>query len=200
MKKQLSMRIAAALLVVLLMTTGLTSGTFAKYASSANAADAARVAKWSFDVGTGNNFVATKTFAFDLFETVYDTVLQNGASVADEDVKNSTIAPGTQGSFDLVITNTSEVDSRLKLQFDWNELSDYITFQHTVVDTEGTEMIANEGFYAVPIGKTITCTVSWLWPYHQSNHQDLADTTVGKKSIDDRQFTVSATVTAEQVD
>jgi len=200
MKKKLSMRIASCLLIALLMSTCLTSGTFAKYTSSAAANDAARVAKWSFDVGSGNNFVANKTFAFDLFETVNDTLLQNGALVADTDVQNSRIAPGTQGSFDLVMTNTSEVESRVKLAFDWNSLDDYITFQYSVVDTENVPMDANGDYYAVPIGKTIICKVTWVWPYHTTDTQDTADSIAGAKPLENRQFAVSATVTAEQVD
>ena len=200
MKKKLSMRIASCLLIALLMTTCLTSGTFAKYTSSSTANDAARVAKWSFTVGDGNNIGATKTFAFDLFETIKDTVLQDGALVPDADVRSDKIAPGTQGSFDLVMTNTSEVLSRVKIGFDWNGLDEYITFQYSVVDSENAPMADTDGYYPVPIGKTITCKVTWVWPYHTTTDQDTADSTVGAKPLEGRQFAVTATVKAEQVD
>ena len=197
MKKKLSMRIASCLLIALLMTTGLTSGSFAKYVSAETAHDAARVARWAFDV-SGSNMVANKTFAFDLFETVNDTLLQNGALAPDDDVQSGMIAPGTQGSFALVMTNTSEVEARIKLDFNWNTLSEYITFQHSVVDSANAPMTAQDGYYSVPIGKTITCNITWVWPYHTTDTQDTADSAVG--ALDDRQFAVSATVTAEQVD
>ena len=58
MKKNYSMRIASMLLVLVLLTTCVISGTFAKYVTSGSATEQARVAKW------GVEFSASTTEAF----------------------------------------------------------------------------------------------------------------------------------------
>lgn len=49
MKKNKAMRLASALMVLTLLTTCVISSTFAKYTTSANGEDSARVAKWGFE-------------------------------------------------------------------------------------------------------------------------------------------------------
>jgi hypothetical protein len=63
MKKNKMMRLASLLLVCVLLTTSVISGTFAKYTTSYTANDTARVAKWGFDQAT---------LSFDLFAATYD--------------------------------------------------------------------------------------------------------------------------------
>ena len=48
MKKNRMMRLAAFLLVCVLLTTSVISGTYAKYVSTTTDSDSARVAKWGF--------------------------------------------------------------------------------------------------------------------------------------------------------
>ena len=82
MKKNKMMRLASALLIAVLLSTSVISGTFAKYTSSANATDKARVAYW----GWGSD----STIEFDLFDGQYDNVKsENGDNV---------VAPGTSKS------------------------------------------------------------------------------------------------------
>ncbi|MDE6767712.1 MAG: hypothetical protein K2J35_05915, partial [Eubacterium sp.] len=50
MKKNKMMRIASALLVLCLLTTCVISGTFAKYVTSNDGSDSARVAKFGVSV------------------------------------------------------------------------------------------------------------------------------------------------------
>ena len=64
MKKNTMMRLAAILLVSVLLTTSVIGGTFAKYTTSDNATDNARVAKWGIKVELG----AQKN---DMFKTEY---------------------------------------------------------------------------------------------------------------------------------
>ena len=54
MKKNKMMRIASVLLVAVILTTCAISGTFAKYVSSADSSDSARVAYWGFNPATMN--------------------------------------------------------------------------------------------------------------------------------------------------
>lgn len=84
MKKNRMMRIASVLLVAVLLSTCVISGTFAKYTTSATASDAARVAKWGFN--------ATTFSIEDLFVAAYDD------SVASANGTDNVIAPGTKGS------------------------------------------------------------------------------------------------------
>lgn len=83
MKKNRTMRAAALLLALTLMTSCFVGGTFAKYTSSATGEDSARVAYWGFgDTSTLN--------LGGLFSTDYtDVKSKNGDDV---------IAPGTKGS------------------------------------------------------------------------------------------------------
>lgn len=83
MKKNRMMRTAAVLLVAVLLTTSVISGTFAKYTTSASSWDSARVANWGFE--RTNSMDLT-----NLFLGSYTNVASNNG----DDV----IAPGTEGS------------------------------------------------------------------------------------------------------
>jgi len=84
MKKNRMMRLASVLLVLVLLTTSVISGTFAKYVTTVSNEDSARVARWGF---TGENADIAIT---DLFTTAYDSTTDASVS-SDVDV----IAPGT---------------------------------------------------------------------------------------------------------
>ncbi len=93
--KRNSMRIAALLLVLVLLTTAAVGGTFAKYVSKAENTDQARAAYWGFDATNRNKNV------FNLFDPEYvnkDKVTVKSADGAD------VYAPGTKGetSIDFV--------------------------------------------------------------------------------------------------
>ena len=112
MKKNKTMRLAAILLVCVLLTTSVISGTFAKYTSEATGSDSARVAKWAFEVNDAA-ITATNSFKFDLFNTVYEV----GTTADDVDVKDTEtiIAPGTEGQFAIVLENLSEVTASYEI-------------------------------------------------------------------------------------
>lgn len=84
MKKNKAMRLASALMVLTLLTTCVISSTFAKYTTSANGEDSARVAKWGFEADDDSIVLD------DLFAKVY-------TSANDDKV----IAPGTENSVDF---------------------------------------------------------------------------------------------------
>ena len=94
MKKNRMMRLASILLVCVLLTTSVISGTFAKYTTSASSEDSARVANWGFE--RTNSMDLT-----DLFLSSYENVnSENGDDV---------IAPGTSGqtSFQFAYDETN---------------------------------------------------------------------------------------------
>ena len=86
MKKNRMMRLASILLVCVLLTTSVISGTFAKYVTQSGSQDTARVAKWGF--------TDTATISLDnLFDDVYDG--ENGIQGVTVDGTDNIIAPGT---------------------------------------------------------------------------------------------------------
>lgn len=114
MKKNRMMRLASGLLVAVLATTSMISGTYAKYVTKTTAADTARVAKWGVEVS------ATTA----LFEEKYATDDKTGTfkfagdySVDANDDKD-VIAPGTKGSMVFSVTGTPEVAVNVKVEFD----------------------------------------------------------------------------------
>jgi hypothetical protein len=102
MRKNKMMRLASALLVAVLLTTCAISGTFAKYVTSADADDTARVAKWG----------VTASVTGSAFATVY-AMDDAGAYFTNSVVSSTTdklVAPGTDGKFTgVALTGTPEV-------------------------------------------------------------------------------------------
>lgn len=90
MKKNYVMRFAAVLLVLVLLSTCVVSGTFAKYVTKDDATDTARVAKWGVTVAVEASEAA-----------VLDT---NGGAAETEIITNTgeLLAPGTKGTFATV--------------------------------------------------------------------------------------------------
>ena len=103
MKKNKMMRIASVLLVAVLLSTCAISGTFAKYTSEATATATATVAKWDIKLDS-NAFEDTATF--NLAETWTDT---RTATRDDDYVTEKRLAPGTEGSFNFTLQNSSDV-------------------------------------------------------------------------------------------
>ena len=104
MKKNSTMRVAALLMTLTLVTTCFVGATFAKYVTSAEAkANTARVAQWGVTIsGVGE----------DLFKTSYDnTVLAATIDGAQDEV----VAPGTANSTGITfsLTGTPEVDTAI---------------------------------------------------------------------------------------
>lgn len=117
MKKNKMMRAASVLLVAVLLTTSIISGTFAKYVTSGDVSDSARVAK----------FGVTVTSSGKLFDKTYFNVnndksnLPGGTTTETDDntvltveATENVVAPGTKGPdadpLTLSVTGKPEVD------------------------------------------------------------------------------------------
>ena len=224
MKKNRMMRAASALLVAVLMTTCTISGTFAKYISSANGSDNARVAAW----GVGVTAYGEEVFVEDYKNAAGGNVAATGAmgevitvssSVDDEDV----IAPGTKGTLGTVsITGTPEVmvdiDVTATLTLTGWDIggveycplvftvgSDELMIDGiTITDIAGLKAAVEEKFtelssdtdVAANTPLTRSVAVDWEWPFVGDN---VKDTALGDKAIAPTiAFTYTATVT--QVD
>ena len=104
MKKSIFKRVAAFLMALTLISTIGVSGTFAKYVTTGEGSDNARVAKWGIMIQTEGDGV---------FAEEYDGTVQT--SVSGEKV----VAPGTRGTeFTATVSGKPEVDALFKLALD----------------------------------------------------------------------------------
>ena len=112
MKKNVMMRMAAFLLVAVLISTSAISGTYAKYVTTDNGSDKARVAKWGVVIDVEGS----------LFEDTYKD--QPAEFIESEQVNTITVqaidkadvvAPGTANNNGMVITlkGIPEVDTEV---------------------------------------------------------------------------------------
>lgn len=100
MKKNYSLRIAGFLLVLVLLSTCLISGTFAKYVTSDSGTDSARVAKWGVTI----NVQGSSAFKKEYQKAVSSTSITNSVASNTED---KVLAPGTEGTLFTVATSGS---------------------------------------------------------------------------------------------
>ena len=109
MKKNKMMRLASVLLVLTLLSTSVISGTFAKYITSDEASDTARVAKWGVAVSVNGNLFGTDYNAVDAAEA-QNSIVASSTSVSSSDDKNI-VAPGTKNEkgMKIALTGTPEV-------------------------------------------------------------------------------------------
>lgn len=219
MKKNRMMRTAAILLVCVLLTTSVISGTFAKYTTFATVTDKARVAYWGF----GRQAATT----FDLFDGVYVDET-NGTTV--KGAKN-VIAPGTakETKFAFAYTNNAEginapevaytfvVDADITgnyAELDTNE-NFYWTLDETKYGTvaellkaiEDLDGNKNQNRYEAntlpeKFGVGSEHTIGWKWIFDEAaggKDLDEMDTAMGNKdTLADVAITI--TITATQID
>ena len=197
-RSSMMVRLVAVLAVTMMFTMCFVGGTFAKYTSSATGTDSATVAKWSFKVGE-TDIATTDTFTFDLFKTIKDSDGINNETEMNP-VDGSIIAPGTQGSFDLVLTNASQVTAQYAIDYTVTNNNDIpvkfsvdggTTWTNDLADvaaSDSTKLAANSG--------TTTIKVQWKWDFNGSD--DSFDTALGIGG--NAVLTVKAEVTATQVD
>lgn len=187
------MRIAAGVMTAALLSTCAISSTFAKYTSESTGTDSARVAKW--DILFGGETTMNERFEFDLFDTTYGHATSPSVKSSKDD---KVIAPGTQGSFALVIKNGSEVTATYAIDYTVTN-SASIPVKFSVDGTTWTDNLANVTATALAMGSSKTITIQWKWDYEDTadSSRDENDTNLGTAGTDT--LTVSAKVTATQV-
>lgn len=104
MKKKLT--VLATLLLAVLVTASSVSGTYAKYVSSYEKTDSARVAQWALNELTDIN----------LFKDSYDAILDGTETDAKSTNKDKIVAPGTSGSYTFNISGIFETNYRLDVK------------------------------------------------------------------------------------
>ena len=201
MKKNVMMRVASVLLIAVLMSTCVISGTFAKYTSANTASDSATVAKWSIEINDTEIAVTgdAPSVTFDLFKTAYD-LKENGTvdTTEDDDIKadGNLIAPGSGGYYQLKIENLSEVNAQYAIAFTaTNDSNVPIEFSLSNDNIDGTwkTNIADLNVAATDIsmsGSEATVTLYWRWTF------DRDDTNFG---ISTPTVSVNAAITVTQV-
>ncbi|MDO4363227.1 MAG: hypothetical protein Q4C99_01745 [Clostridia bacterium] len=215
MKKNTMMRIASCMLVAILLTTSVISGTFAKYTSSSTGTDSARVATWGF------NDTASITLN-DLFKTSYDQNVQGTSDViapgTTNEAKFSFKYTGQEAAPEVAYTFTVSTDGSTCAEDIQNNKNIVWSLDGQKAGTNGTwtELLAaikalsgdstGTKTYSAgqtpQIGTTTEHTVSWAWAFEDTENkdaQDVKDTAMGNKAALDK-VTLKITVTATQVD
>ena len=210
MKKNRMMRLASILLVATLMSTCTISGTFAKYVTSAESTDFARVAEFGVRI-TANGETFKDTYqGLETGWTSADTVDGEG-----EDV----VAPGTKGDMvSMELSGTPEVATRVsyaveEIALDGWTLSGGAEYCPIIFNVEGEtygtkDTAATNKYDDVDDLKAALVTavagykqdfapntnlasaevsakalsISWEWPFYVDADHDVKDTDLGNKA------------------
>ncbi len=206
----------ATLLLVAVVAVGsyFVSGTYAKYTSEIAGDDTASVAKWAWNINNDDITSAedvTNGYTFDLF----DTINEADTTTTEDDVHKTSskvdrIAPGTGGSFDIDITNNSEVNATYAINFTETNANN-IPIEYSTDDgsTWSTVSSANVPTTDINMGQSSqTLTVKWRWAFtgaqssnYTSTQTDTTDTALGfAANTSAPTVQVTATVTVTQKD
>lgn len=229
MKKNKMMRLAAILLVGVLLTTSVIGGTFAKYVTGETGSDTARVAKFG---------VTVEADSFDMFETDYatdDTAKFTGANSVSSSDSDKLLAPGTSGSFgNIAITGTPEVAVDVAIVATVEVTGNWIIdgdFYCPIVVTVGTEEISGLDYdsataFAAAIkakidGKSAqyepnkdlgtiynntNLDLAWAWAFEgamgdEIDQTDALDTKLGDRAVaEDLTISIGVAITVTQID
>ena len=221
------MRIASFLLIAVLATTCVISGTFAKYTSDFSGSDSARVAKWAFSFGDSNSdttgdevMSAGSNFTFNLFSSINDYAGKSNAVDTDVDVNGkgddaTVIAPGTWGSVTIYLKNDSEVNATYTVVFTetWDSLPAGATRIPLVYSTNGTNWMTladiNDLFDGnddsltnpkdIAMNGNAQITLYWMWAFDTTDDAGSSDTTDTLLGWDgDATVTLTASVNVTQ--
>ena len=199
--KNKTLRLALLVLLLAVVTMSVISGTLAKYVESVTGTDTARVAKFEYTLSGMTGDGDTKTL--NLFDSVTDTgILGN---LANDGKK--LVAPGSEGSINVELTNRSEV--KISAGFTLTETNTnkipivykYNNAYYSSVIPANTEVTLHDGGTtatvtgdlsalaaavgnATPVNQNATSTISlgWAWAFtgDGTTQTDSSDTTLGK--------------------
>ena len=220
-KKNVLMRSAGLLLVLVLVTSCFVGSTFAKYTVGGTGSDTARVAKFGVNV-TASGTMFAREYATD--DASAGTITKSVIST------DKVVAPGTKGNMaSMTLTGTPEVAVRVSYAVNKFELKGWTTDGTTeycpLVFTVGTASykIGDAGITSVSdlqdkVKAAITAyskdyeantdlsgvgtdslKVSWAWAFEGD---DAKDTALGSRAAEDKAATVELeiTTTVTQID
>ena len=188
MKKNLTIKVGAVLMALTLITSCFVGSTFAKYTTSAEGTDKARVAKFGVEI-TANGTTFATTYTTDKEE--YAETITNSVVATD-----NVVAPGTEGNMVAMTISGKpevavEVAYKAKVQLenwtvndeyycpiiitvgekklkgtDYNDADSFIeAIENAISDftaqyAPGTDLSITEGTEAISVPN-----VSWEWPF-----------------------------------
>lgn len=229
MSKKINFLRAGALTMVLALgTTCFMSGTLAKYVTSGQGSDSARVAKFGVAV-TANGETFAKEYAKD------DTSFTLAASTVVSSDNTDLVAPGTNGNMaSMTLTGTPEVAVRVSYEIPegetmfsgWKVNDAY--YCPIVITVEGTKIngldYTSEAEFQKAVADAIkgysidypagtdlsaeevkgeSLAISWEWPFESENNiNDEKDTALGDAAAAGKAATINLTVktTVTQID
>ena len=209
LKNNRTMRAAVLLLALVLITSCFVGGTFAKYVTSGDAADLARVAKWGVTVtahGTG-----------DVFAKEYAGIAGQDNTVVADDGKTNVVAPGTKKENATLVTLSGKPEVAVNVTYsadhfgltgNWQS-DDNGTFYCPLIITVGDRVIKcaalqNAEAVATAVKDAVAaCSatygpntdlsavangglkISWEWPFEETDNPgqtDVKDTYLGNQA------------------
>ena len=178
------------LVLIAVITSWYVASTYAKYTATVAKSGTATIATWAFE--TDNT--SSSTFTIGRNGTIDESTLVNGK-----------IAPGTSGSFNIVIANTnSDVGVDFTMTFT-GATGIPTNLVLKAIPTGGSETVftsASTITGQIEKGQTLTIPVTWIWAYETGTtpftEGDAADTTNG--TAETRTMTISASVVAVQTE
>ena len=141
MRKNRMMRVASALLVVVLLTTCAISGTFAKYVTNGTATASARVAEFGVSVTGSSDTMFAKAYN----GTGY-TVAGGATKTITVEAETYVVAPGTNGTLAAFGVKGSP------------EVAVEVTYDNVVVEI-GNNWVDKNGDFYCPIAVTVNTVV-----------------------------------------
>lgn len=210
MKKNYVMRIAAVLLVLVLLSTCVVSGTFAKYVTDGTASDSATIAKWGVTVDANTTTVATVTEVGGAAEAQVksatpEVILAPGtevAKLADFTIKGTPeVAVNVSYSANLVLAGWALSGGTyycpLEITVNGNVLSgkSYASMTEFEAAVEAAIAALSDNYVvSYDLSTAVAPQVSVAWAYNGGN--DSADTYLGNQASIGNAPTVSLTITA----
>ena len=177
MKKSKKKIFLLLLLILFISIILLLSNSYSKYITQINGKGVIEVAKWAFLVNG---------------QTASITNLNLSNTYNSNTLVSNKIAPGTSGSFDIIIDTTgSDVGIDYKVNFE-NEINKpnnliFVYDGHTVNNVKELEQFLQGNINADAENKIKTMTIEWKWKYQTGTTteeiiiQDKEDTDDGKK-------------------
>lgn len=221
MSKKINFLRAGALTMVLALgTTCFMSGTLAKYVTSGQGSDSARVAKFGVAI-TANG---------ETFAKSYDKGVETQTVISSNE--NNVVAPGTKGNMaSMTLTGTPEVAVRVSYDVTEFELTNWTTdgtdqYCPIIINVNGTkynclDATDIDNFEETVIGaieqyskdyaagknlaevENESLAISWEWPFEsEDNINDEKDTALGDRAAAGNAATIKLTVktTVTQID
>lgn len=223
MKKNKTMRLATLLLALTLITSCFVGGTFAKYITTTNSEDSARVAKWGFNATTMDiTGLFAKAYDSDGDTSVGSTVdviapgTTNSAKFKFEYSEGTANAPEVAYKFE-VSTDGSSIDdsikanSNIKWKLDNGEWGDWDALLAAIKDLSGSDDNSGSCNYAPGTLPSAFSkdddehTITWKWAFdknetvYNASDKDTDDTGMGNASSL-ANVKLKITITATQLD